>query len=163
MLNHQRERYAGKRTLVVGAGHSAANVLLSLAELAQSAPGTQLVWAVRSPTLARVFGGGEADALPARGQLGAALKTLRDNGGLQFISGLRVGEVRRDGAAGITVRGLDGDGRPLTVTGIDQIVCATGQRPDLGITSELRLALDAGLESAAALGPLIDPRSSCCA
>jgi N-acetylglutamate synthase-like GNAT family acetyltransferase len=161
VLGDQRERYAGKRTLVVGAGHSAANALLSLAELAKQAPGTTLVWAVRSPVLQRVFGGGDADALPARGQLGASLKALRDSGGLEFVSGLRITELQRE-ADGITVRGLDPDGRAITLPGIDRIVCATGQRPDLGITSELRLKLDPWLESTEALGPLIDPNLHSC-
>jgi len=48
VLDTQRARYAGKRTLVVGAGHSAANALLALAELAQQVPGTRLAWGVRS-------------------------------------------------------------------------------------------------------------------
>ena len=157
----RRDRYAGKRTLVVGAGHSAANALLALAALARDVPGTQLVWAVRTPTLARVFGGGEADALPARGALGTSLKALRDSGGLEFVGGLRITELQR-GASGITVRGLDTEGRPVTLTGIDQIVCATGQRPDLGITGELRLKLDPWLESTEALGPLIDPNVHSC-
>ncbi|MES2956681.1 MAG: arsenic resistance N-acetyltransferase ArsN2 [Pseudomonadota bacterium] len=157
----QRSRYAGKRTLVVGAGHSAANALLSLAELAKDEPSTRLVWAVRSPALTRVFGGGDADALPARGQLGSSLKALRDSGGLEFASGLRITELLRE-SAGITVRGLDAERRPVTLTGIDEIVCATGQRPDLGITSELRLKLDTGLESTEALGPLIDPNVHSC-
>lgn len=161
VLGRHRSRYAGRRTLVVGAGHSAANTLLALAELAQQAPDTRLVWAVRSPTLTRVFGGGDNDALPARGQLGSSLKTLRDRGGLQFISGLRISELVRD-AAGITVHGVDAEGQRLTVSGIDQIVCATGQRPDLGLTSELRLKLDPWLESTAALGPLIDPNVHSC-
>lgn len=157
----QRSRYAGKRTLVVGAGHSAANALLALAEMAREVPGTRLIWAVRSPTLARVFGGGEADALPARGALGTALKALRDSGGLEFISGLRVTELVRE-ASGITVRGLGADGRPVVLTAIDEIICATGQRPDLGITSELRLKLDPWLESTEALGPLIDSNVHSC-
>lgn len=157
----QRARYAGRRTLVVGAGHSAANALLSLAELARQAPGTRLVWAVRSPTPARVFGGGDADALPARGQLGTSLKQLWDGGGLELRSGFRVTELSRDGAA-ITVRGLDAEGRPVAIASIDQIICATGQRPDLGITSELRLKVDPQLESTEALGPLIDPNVHSC-
>ncbi|MDP9124592.1 MAG: arsenic resistance N-acetyltransferase ArsN2, partial [Pseudomonadota bacterium] len=44
VLGAHRERYAGKKTLVVGAGHSAANALLSLAELAHAAPETKMVW-----------------------------------------------------------------------------------------------------------------------
>jgi N-acetylglutamate synthase-like GNAT family acetyltransferase len=56
VLGAHRGRYAGKHTLVVGAGHSAANALLSFAELAQAEPGTQLMWSVRSPSLTRVLG-----------------------------------------------------------------------------------------------------------
>ena len=161
VLGHQRGRYAGKRTLVVGAGHSAANALLALADLAATAPGTRLTWAVRSPVLTRVFGGGDADALPARGQLGSALQALRDSGRMEFISGLRITDIARDGAT-LTVRGIDAEQRPIELTGIDQIVCATGQRPDLSLTSELRLKLDPWLESTEALGPLIDPNVHSC-
>jgi N-acetylglutamate synthase-like GNAT family acetyltransferase len=161
VLGQHRTRYAGKRTLVVGAGHSAANALLSLAELAKQAVGTRLFWAVRSPVLTRVFGGGTADALPARGQLGSSLKALRDEGTLEFIAGLRITELRRENGA-ITVVGLNAEGKPASLTGVDEIICATGQRPNLAITSELRLKLDPWLESAEALGPLIDPNLHSC-
>jgi hypothetical protein len=161
VLGQHRGRYAGKRTLVVGAGHSAANALLYLAELAQQAPGTRVAWTVRSPVLTRVFGGGAADALPARGQLGSSLKKLRDEGTLEFIAGLRITELRRENGA-ITVVGLDAGGKPATLTDIDEIICATGQRPNLAMTSELRLKLDPWLESAEALGPLIDPNLHSC-
>jgi len=46
--------------------------------------------------------------------------------------------------------------------GIDQIVSATGQRPDLAMVGELRLKLDPWLESTEALGPLIDPNVHSC-
>ena len=161
VLGRDRQRYAGRRTLVVGAGHSAANALLGLAELARSVPGTRLVWAVRTPTLARVFGGGSADALPARGQLGADLRALRDNGGLEFVSGLRIQQIRRENDH-LTIEGIGADGRPMQLAGIDEIICATGQRPDLSIAAELRLKLDPWLESTEALGPLIDPNLHSC-
>lgn len=161
VLGRDRARYAGQRTLVVGAGHSAANALLALAELADAVPGTRLAWAVRSPVLTRVFGGGAADALPARGQLGTALKALRDGGRMEFVSGLHIRDVVRSGAT-LTVQGLDGAGRPVQIEGLDQIVCATGQRPDLAMVSELRLKLDPWLESTEALGPLIDPNLHSC-
>src|SRR5512134_3163729 len=41
ILGVERTRYAGKKVLVVGAGHSAANALLDLAELAESSPQTR--------------------------------------------------------------------------------------------------------------------------
>ena len=45
---------------------------------------------------------------------------------------------------------------------VDRIIAATGQRPDLSLTRELRLDLDPWLESAKALGPLIDPNVHSC-
>ncbi|WP_395701911.1 flavoprotein [Aquabacterium sp.] len=161
VLGRDRARYAGRHTLVVGAGHSAANALLGLAELARSAPGTRLAWAVRSPTLARVFGGGAADALPARGQLGSELRALRDSGSLTFLSGLRITALHEQ-AGQLQVQGQDAEGRVIRLDGVDQIVCATGQRPDLGLAAELRLKLDPWLESTEALGPLIDPNLHSC-
>ena len=161
VLGAHRRRYEGKRTLVVGAGHSAANALLALADLAREVPSTRLAWSVRSPVLTRVFGGGAADALPARGQLGAALRGLRDSRKLEFISGLRITEIRRE-AGKLTVIGLDPARKPVRLEDIDEIICATGQRPDLSLTSELRLRLDSWLESAEALGPLIDPNVHSC-
>lgn len=160
-LGQARQRYAGKRTLVVGAGHSAANALLALAELAKEAPGTTLVWSVRSPSLTRVFGGGDADALPARGALGASLRRLRDHGGLVFHAGLRITRIERHNGR-LRVQGTGADGHEQAIEGIDEIVCATGQRPDLSLTSELRLKLDPWLESTEALGPLIDPNLHSC-
>lgn len=161
VLGAQRGRYAGKKTLVVGAGHSAANTLLALAELARQAPQTTLAWSVRSPVLTRVFGGGDADALPARGALGSSLRQLRDDGGLEFSAGLRITAIRDEGGK-LFVAGVDAEGRPTHLSGIDQIVCATGQRPDLSLTSELRVKLDPWLESNEALGPLIDPNLHSC-
>ena len=78
----ERASYAGKRTLVVGAGHSAAGTLLALADIAETVPGTSILWATRGDQLARVFGGGEADGLPARGQLNLSITALRASGKL---------------------------------------------------------------------------------
>ncbi len=44
----------------------------------------------------------------------------------------------------------------------DQVVVATGFRPDHGIAAELRLGLEPALESPTALGPLIDPNVHTC-
>lgn len=64
----------------------------------------------------------------------------------------------------IRVDGHDTTGQPVTLEGIDQIICATGQRPDLALAAELRVKLDPWLESTEALGPLIVPkdRAACC-
>jgi hypothetical protein len=152
-----RGRYAGKRTVVVGSGHSAANALLDLAALAEREPGTGVVWAVRGTDLQRAFGGGDADALAGRGALGTALRELQERGAVEVVTGFRVGRV--DAAGGKLVIG-SGDGR--RIEGVDEIVVATGQRPDLAPLRELRLKLDPWLECTSALGPLIDPNLHSC-
>jgi hypothetical protein len=44
----------------------------------------------------------------------------------------------------------------------DEVIAATGFRPDHAIAAELRLALEPGLESPVALGPIIDPNLHTC-
>lgn len=75
VLGSERHRFAGIHTVVVGAGHSAANTLLKLAALAEQVPGTTVTWAIRSPSPVRVYGSA-GDELAARGQLGGAVHDL---------------------------------------------------------------------------------------
>ncbi len=48
VLGQDRASFAGRTTMVVGAGHSAANTLLNLADLATDETGTRVVWAIRN-------------------------------------------------------------------------------------------------------------------
>jgi glycine/D-amino acid oxidase-like deaminating enzyme len=157
VLGVQRQRYAGRRVLVAGAGHSAAGTLLALAQLSELAPATRVVWAIRGAQLARIFGGGAADALPARGQLGTRLRALQEAGRLELHGNFRIQALREEGGK-MQLASDDG----AVIDGIDEIVAATGARPDLSITRELRLRLDPWLESSDALAPLIDPNEHSC-
>jgi thioredoxin reductase len=161
VLGAARELYTGRRVMVVGAGHSAAGTLLALAQLAQKHPGTSIVWATRGSQLARVFGGGEADGLKARGQLGTRLKALRDSGGLELRQNFRIQQLTETGGK-IRVIGEPQGGAVPTIDEIDRIVCAAGARPDLELTRELRVRHDPWLESTDALAPLIDPNEHSC-
>ena len=152
ILGADRARYAGRRVLVVGSGHSAANSLLALAQL----PETQIVWALRGNDLSRVFGGGTADALPGRGQLGSSLRTLQERGGLELVTNFGITKIESNGPTLTVVSDS------TRIVGVDEIIAATGQRPDYSIASELRLKLDPWLESSEALGPLIDPNLHSC-
>ncbi|WP_262271672.1 FAD-dependent oxidoreductase [Microvirga yunnanensis] len=160
VLGRDRSIYEGRTTLVVGAGHSAANVLLDLARLAERNPETSIVWATRGENLMRVYGGGSADQLPARGELGSRLKALVDSGRVTLVAGFSATRVKANGdqvmVAGETAQGI----RELGP--VDRIVVSTGQRPDLNLNRELRLDLDPWLESSKALGPLIDPNLHSC-
>ena len=156
VLGADRARFAGRRTLVVGSGHSAANTLLSLAELARQVPGTTVVWAIRPASPGRSYGGGAADALPARGAIGTRVREHVEAGAIELVTGFPVDAVSRV-AGGVVVS--DRAGRTVTA---DRIVAATGYRPDHGITAELRLDLDPILGSTRALAPLIDPNEHSC-
>lgn len=156
VLGADRARYAGRRVLVVGSGHSAFNALLDLVALAGDDPATDVSWAVRRPSLGAVFGGGERDALVERGRLGERVRALVDSGAVRLLTGIRVDRLAAS-ESGVTVFSA---GAP--VGEVDQIVAATGFRPDLSILSELRLAIDPTLESPAVLAPLIDPNVHSC-
>lgn len=159
ILGAERARYAGKKVLVVGAGHSAAGSLIALAGLAEQEPHTRLVWVVRGSDTAKVFGGGAADGLPARGALGERLRKLVDAGRLEVRMGFRIAAlVESQGALTVVA---DDPGVPA-VPGVDAIIGATGARPDHRITSELRTQHDAWLESTVQLAPLIDPNEHSC-
>jgi thioredoxin reductase len=160
VLGRDRALYAGRRIAVVGAGYSAANVLIDLAALAKAEPKTSIVWIVRGTNLIRVYGGGLADGLPARGELGAEVKALVDSGRLTLVTGFSTTAVRGVGED-LVLEGETADGLRQSAP-FDRVVVATGQRPDLDLTRELRLDLDPWLESAKALGPLIDPNMHSC-
>ena len=157
VLGLHRRRYAGRRTLVVGSGHSAFNALLDLVELAAGSPDTAITWAVRRGEVGAMYGGGEADALPARASLGARLRALVGSGRVRLVTGFRTAELR-EGAGGVMV--LDAAGRALGP--FDEIVAATGFRPDLAMLGELRLDIDPAVESPRALASLIDPNVHSC-
>lgn len=156
VLGADRDDYAGRHTLVVGAGHSGANTLLALAQLANEEPRTTISWAIRTGTPARTYGGGEADALPARGALGSRVQALVDSGRITLLAGFSAHRIETGGSS-VTVTTRDG----RTVTA-DRIVSATGFRPDHTIAAELRLDLDPVMASTRALAPLIDPNEHSC-
>ena len=105
----------GRTTLVVGSGHSAANALLELAELAETEPRTSILWATRGTDLARIFSGGDADQLPARGELGANVRALVDSGRRSLRTGFAVLALARERRIVVKVDGrrpaLDRPGR----------------------------------------------------
>ncbi|MFC0504938.1 FAD-dependent oxidoreductase [Micromonospora costi] len=160
VLGADRDRFAGRHTLVVGAGHSAANTLLSLADLAAVEPDTEVTWAIRSGSPARTYGGGDADALPARGALGSRLREHVEAGRIRLLTGFSVHALTpTDGRVAVVVRHADGTDESITV---DRIVAATGFRPDHSLAAELRLDLDPIMGATRALAPLIDPNEHSC-
>lgn len=156
VLGTLRHRYANRRVLVVGSGHSALNALLDLAQLAESEPETRLVWAVRRPVIGQLLGGARNDELEERGKLGLRVRRLLDEKRLDLVTGFHIDRVT------VTSNGLVVSAGERKVAPVDEIIAATGFRPDWSILSEVRLDLDPAVQSPRALAPLIDPNVHSC-
>ncbi len=156
VLGADRARYAGKRVLVVGSGHSAFNALQDLVTLAGEVPETRVTWAIRRPSTAQLFGGEAADALPERGSLGRRIRHVAETGRIRVETGVRIQRLERS-ADGIVVQTAS---QALPET--DEIIAATGFRPDLAMLRELRLDLDPAVESPSTLAPMIAPNIHSC-
>ncbi|HCJ55718.1 MULTISPECIES: FAD-dependent oxidoreductase [Glutamicibacter] len=155
-LGVDQAELAGKSLLVLGAGHSAANTIIALGRLQKQYPETKIQWGLRgAANPIRLYGGGAADQLPARGQLGTSLRRLVENGNVELLENVSITSMDCGELVNITLA----DGRELQA---DRIIAATGFRPELSMLSELRLDLDESVEAPRQLGPLIDPEFHSC-
>ncbi len=155
----QRDCFAGRRVMVIGSGHSAMDSILGLTRLQHEEPSTEIMWAMRSRPTERTFGGLDDDQLASRGALGERAKAAVDAGGVQLVAPFRVNAFKI-GNGVVAVTG-DTDRGDETVE-VDEVIVATGFRPDFSALSELRLDLHPWLESSRQLGPLIDPNEHSC-
>ena len=159
VLGADRGRYAGKTVAVLGAGHSAIGTLIELVQLASEVAGTRVIWLLRGDRPEKAFGGGANDKLAARGELGANFAALVRDGKLQVETGFGVTHLTEKEEKLRIAAGSACCGRHVVV---DELIVATGFRPDLSMLSELRLALDPALDCPVALAPLIDPNEHNC-
>ena len=159
VLGRDRPRYAGKTMAVIGSGHSAIGTLIDLVRLKREAPGTKAIWLLRGDNPNKAFGGGANDKLVARGELGAEFAQLVADGEVVIETGFAVSRIDKVGEQLRIATGSACCGRAVVA---DQLVVATGFRPDFSFLRELRLGLDPALECAPALAPLIDPNEHSC-
>ncbi len=158
VLGAERERFAGKHVLVVGAGHSAANTLINLASLIRDEPSTTVTWAIRNASAARITAS-DSDGLPGRASLGSRVATYVDRGLIDLVTGFEIVALS-DLNGRVDVTGLrNGELEHITA---DVVVRATGFRPNLDILREVRLDLDEIVEAPRRLAPLIDPNVHTC-
>lgn len=158
VLGRDRAVFAGRRALVVGAGHSAANTLLALVELAREEPGTTVTWVIRNPQAIRVSSSPD-DELADRARLGSRVDRAIAEGLITVVDRFEIVRGRRAGD-GVELTGVR-QGATETLRA-DVVVGATGFRPDLGILREIRLELDDVVEAPKRLAPLIDPNVHSC-
>jgi len=141
ILGAEREHYAGKRVLLVGAGYSAATNTVALAELADSAPGTQVTWITRhTPHPGNgPIGLIPADRLAQRDQLARRAGELAHatGGPIRYYPGTTVEAVRQGGTK---------NGWKVQLAGehagefeFDRIIANVGYRPDNSLYGELHV------------------------
>ncbi|USB33614.1 NAD(P)-binding domain-containing protein [Paenibacillus sp. YPG26] len=155
-------RYAGKNIAVVGGGHSAIQSLTLLHELKLRVPATTIHWVLRKQSLTDVFGGGENDGLPARGELGMRAQRYVHNGNVQVHTPFLIHQITKDQASSkLSLRGTK-LGQDYSIDHLDEVIVATGSRPDFSFLRELRYASDSVVESVPQLADLIDPNIHSC-
>ncbi len=72
------KRYAGKRVLLIGHGHSAAHAIMALNQIAQQEPATQVIWAVRTDRTKPIADIPD-DPLPERASIASIANAIAQN------------------------------------------------------------------------------------
>jgi len=134
-LADEPQAWAGRTILLTGSGHSAQTAARELAVFAGDAPGTRVLWAVRSasPDWSAVAG----DPLPERAALNrtAAELAAGASGALQLRAGCVTEALQgRDGRIVVTLR----NGQPEEVE-VDRILALNGGAPDHALYRQLQV------------------------
>ena len=128
--------HLGKRTLVVGGGHSASTAVVALAKLPRNGGNAGIIWISKKPGPTPCLRIAD-DPLPERDVLSAAANDLVASGTVSFHSDTTVLALRRNGS-GIraTLRHADGSSSEIET---DTIIAATGYRPNLTLVRDLHV------------------------
>ncbi|MGH8934012.1 MAG: flavoprotein [Egibacteraceae bacterium] len=135
-LEREREEWAGRTILLVGAGKSAQTAGRDLARLIQAAPSTRVIWAVRSPE--PDWGVVVDDPLPQRQELVDVAERLAagEVPGLEVRTGVAVEALAaRGGGVAVTLR--DASGAEEIV--VDRVLALTGYVGDASLYRQLQV------------------------
>ncbi len=158
ILGKARKKYKNKDVAVIGSGHSAINTLLELSDLKQRSKDVTTSWILTKAKVEDAYGGLDDDELPGRGKVGMRIKELVESKQIIVHTPFFVeefGEVRGKIA-------IKGQYETAGVVLADEVIVATGLRPELTFLQELRISLDTSLECPTKLAPLIDPNIHSC-
>jgi thioredoxin reductase len=139
VLGLRRARYAGRRTLVLGSGASAATVAADLAHLANEVEGTSVVWVTRKE-VADCYAERPGDPLPRRRDLYARARAwlAGADGNVTPVGGATVEGFEYNSATHryrVTLR----IGEALRQEEADQVVVNAGYGPDESLWRELQV------------------------
>ncbi len=140
ILGKDREHYAGRHTLLIGAGHSAATNAVALASLLEQVPGTRLTWITRREGPAGATGPlaeNEADPLLERAKLVRAANSLvGESKAVTCLPATVVHRIATTQSGGFEV-GLAG--RHAGTLQVNEIIANVGFRPDTSLFTELQI------------------------
>ena len=134
-----RNRFAGRVTLVAGAGYSAATSIVAIAELAESVPGTKAIWLTRAEgefPITPIPG----DTLPERERLArqANQLALASESSIHWRPDRVVNSIYRGTDQRLHVTIYDQQWQIEKVVA-DEILAQVGYRPDHSIYEELQV------------------------
>ena len=137
VLGLDREKYAGKRTVVIGEGTFAATTVATLAQLADEAPGTAVAWVTRA-IASGIFPNAEHDSLPGRRELRQRARSLATGAhpAVAHIGGAEVEEFEFNSATH-RYRVTLATGEETRTEEADRIIVNAGFGPDEALCREL--------------------------
>ena len=155
VYGQQRDRYVGRRTLVLGSGHSAFNALDALCRLRTETSSGDVYWALRREQAELVLDSCD-ETLTER--------TLQRSEIREWLASDQI--VALPGTRLTALESTDGGIRPRTgnaaLPEVDEIIVATGFQPDHNLARELRLDLHHTFECAHSLAKLVNPAANAC-
>jgi thioredoxin reductase len=143
ILGHDRHRYTGKHTLLVGGGMSAATNVVALAELAKQEPETRVTWVTRREGPAAAGGPItpiENDRLQQRAELtGKANELSRGGGAVTYWPRTVVEKITGSLTPPARQFEVELSGEHAGTIEVDEIIANVGFRPDSRIYEELQI------------------------
>ncbi|CAE8611610.1 unnamed protein product [Polarella glacialis] len=141
VLGIHRERFAGKKCLVVGAGMSAATTVRNLVELSKTEKNTEVTFLTRSA--GDPYSVIADDVLPQRKIL-SEISNRASKGevpNVTYLGGAAIREIKQaaDGRLRVAVERSSDGSVENSAFEVDEVVCCVGYRPDTSIYEELQV------------------------
>ncbi len=137
IAGNEKEKYAGKTTLVIGSGHSAATSVTGLKQLMAENPATKLIWITRGNNtlpLNTIPG----DVLAERERIVQEANDIVSNPNTRWIQNATIQTIEFDESAKqfrVEIETPDGSGFLV----VDNIIANVGYSPDNSIYRELQV------------------------
>ena len=139
LYGKDRARFAGKKTLLIGAGYSAATTVSDFRNLIREEPDTSLIWVVRDDRKAPIPAI-EDDPLPNRKKLtGHANSVATGNiSGIEYRNNITVAAVAYDASNDRFTVQLDRNGQTEEII-VNRVIANVGYGPDNSLYRELQV------------------------